>query len=124
MAIDPDDMFRADAPGHLWNDRLNIDNDLPVEYRVGIARKLVPRLDRPLPHRALWRIAPAADVIIGLLVRRDQAHFGAEFNRKIADGEPPFDRHISDSTARIFDAVAGTTTCSDVADQGETEILR
>ena len=116
-------MFRADAPGHLWNDRLDIDDDLPVEHGVGIARKLAPRLDSPLPHLALRRIAPAADVIIGLLVRRDQAHFGAEFDRKIADGKPPFDRHIADSTARIFDGVAGTTSCSDVADQREDEIL-
>src|SRR5712675_2922943 len=116
MAIDPDDVFRADAPGHLWNDGLDIDDHFPVEHRIGIARKLAPRLDGPLPHLTLRRIGSPTEIIVSFLVRRDQTHLGAELDRKIADGQPPLDRQIADCTAGVFDGVAGTARSADMAD--------
>src|ERR1700759_1966006 len=50
MTIDTDDMFRADAPGHLRLDFGDIDHDFAVEHNVRIARQLSPSVDRPLPH--------------------------------------------------------------------------
>ncbi|OIQ65249.1 hypothetical protein GALL_531940 [mine drainage metagenome] len=123
MTIDPDDMFRADAPGHLRDDGPDIDNDFPVEHRVRVTRKPTPGLDRPLPHLAPRRVTPATDIFVGFFIRRDHAHLGAEFDRKITDGEPPFDRHVADGAAGIFDGVAGAAGGSDVADQREDEIL-
>src|SRR5450755_2172871 len=102
MAVDPHDVFRADAPGHLWNDGLDIDDHFPVERRIGIARKLAPRLDGSLPHLALRRVGSPTEIIVGFLIRRDQTHFGTEFDRKITYRQPPFDRQVADSTAGIF----------------------
>src|ERR1700730_1596733 len=121
--VDADDMLRANAPGHLWNDFFNVDDDFLVEHRVGVARKLAPRRGRPLPHLALRRVGATADIFIRFLIRRDQAHFGAEFDRKIADGKTAFDRQIADRAAGIFDGVAGSAGSADVADQRQDEIL-
>src|SRR5712675_1979808 len=123
MAIDPDDVFRADAPGHLWNDGLDIDDHFPVEHRIGIARKLAPRLDGPLPHLTLRRIGSPTEIIVSFIIRRDQTHLGAELDRKIADGKPPFDREVANGAAGIFHGVTGPARGADVTDQREDEIL-
>src|ERR1700738_1312394 len=120
--VDADDMLRANAPGHLWNDFFNVDDDFLVEHRVGVARKLARR-GGPLPHLALRRVGATAGIFIRFLIRRDQAHFGAELDRKIADGKTAFDRQIVDRAAGIFDGVAGSAGSADVADQRQDEIL-
>ena len=94
-----------------------------VEHRVGIARQLAPRLDRLLPHLALRRIGTPAQIFERLLVRRDHAHLGAEFDREIADGEPALDRQIADGAAGIFDRVAGAAGGADMTDQREDHVL-
>src|SRR5882757_815406 len=123
MAIDPDHVFRADAPGHLWNDGLDIDDHFPVEHRIGIARKLAPRLDGPLPHLTLRRVGSLTEIIESLLIRLDQTHLGAELDRKIADGKPPFDREVANGAAGIFHGVTSPARGADAADQREDEIL-
>ena len=77
----------------------------------------------PAPTLALRRIGSSADIFVSLFVGRDQPHLGAEFDRKIADGQPPFDRHIADRAAGIFDGVAGTAGRADMADQRQDEVL-
>src|SRR6202048_5607442 len=101
MTIDADDMFRADAPGHLRNDFLDIDDNFLVEHRVGITWKLAPRVDSALPHLALRRIGSAADIFVSLLIRRNQPHLGAALAREIADGKPFFDRPVGDRGAGL-----------------------
>src|SRR5260370_4181155 len=116
-------MFRADAPGHLWNNSRDIDDNFPVEYSISIARKLTPRIDCTMHHFALRRIGSPTQIIIRFLVRRDQTHLGTEFDRKITDGQAPLDRQVANSTAGIFDGVTGASGSPDVADQREDQIL-
>src|SRR5258708_11368767 len=92
MAMDPDHVFRADAPGHLWNDGLDIDDHFPVEHPIGTARKLAPRLDGPLPHLTLRRVGSLTEIIVSFVIRLDQTPLGAELDRQIPDGNPLFDR--------------------------------
>jgi len=48
---------------------------------------------------------------------------GAELDRKIADGKPPFDREVANGAAGIFHGVTSPARGADVTDQREDEIL-
>src|SRR5262249_29831734 len=122
-AVDPDDLLRADPPSHLRDDLFDINDDFLVECRIGVSWKLAPCSGSTLPQLSLRCVRAAAQDIASLLVRGDYAHLGTEFDRQIADGEPPLDRHVADSAACVFDGVACAACCSDMPDQCENEIL-
>src|SRR5258705_293586 len=63
------------------------------------------------------------EIIVSFVIRLDQTHLGAELDRKIADGKPPFDREVANGAAGIFHGVTSPARGADVTDQREDEIL-
>ena len=83
----------------------------------------LPVVERHVPRLALRRARLVLDVGEGRLVRRDQAGAGAAFDRHVADGHAAFHRQRADRLAGIFDDVAGAAGRSDLADDGEDDVL-
>ncbi len=124
MAPNPHCMLRAGAPGDLRLDLGRIYGDLADEPRIPPARQGPPMGQRGIPIGALRCEAAAVDIVVGRVIGRDQPDLGAEFDRHIADGEPPLDGHRADRRARIFHSVAITARRADKADQVQDHVLR
>ena len=76
-----------------------------------------------VPGVALGRFRPALEILVDLLVRRDEAGLGAAFDRHVADRHAAFDRDVADRFAGIFERVAGAAGGADLADDGEDDVL-
>ena len=80
-------------------------------------------LSARVPGCALRRERPAAEVLIGRVVRRDHAGAAAAFDRHVADREAAFDRERADGAAGVLDDVADGAGRADLGDDGEDHVL-
>jgi hypothetical protein len=109
--------------GDLRCDLADVDRDLAVEHRVGMARERAPVGECLLPQRAGRRKGSAFQVFEGLLVGRDHADLGAKLDREIADREPAFDLERANGAAGIFHGITRAPGSADLADQVQDHVL-
>ncbi len=117
-------VFRTGPPAYGWFNICSVDHDRFVEIGALIGGERPPPGDRVFPIVALRRIGTAAKILENLFVRRNQACACAAFDAHVANGKPPFDAHLLEHMAAIFDDVSGTSCGSDDADNMQDQVFR
>ena len=83
----------------------------------------VPVLDGGVPVGALRRVRAAVHVVVGGLVRGDDAGAGAGLDGHVADGHPGFHGQRPDRGAAVLKHVALAAAGADLGDDGQDDVL-
>ena len=110
-------------PRDLRPQRRDVDHDLAVEDRVGVARQRRASARAPLPVAPSARPA-ALEIRERRLVGRDHPRARARLDRHVADRQPALHREPLDRRAGVLDHVADAAVDAEPADRGEHEVLR
>ena len=104
--------------------RIRVDRDRLVERRAVVGRQVAPALDGRVPVGALRRVRPAVDVLVGRVVRGDQAGARAALDAHVADRHALFHGQRPDRLAAVLEDVAGPAADPDPGDEGKDDVLR
>ena len=90
--------------------------DALVVRRAVVGGQLLPARDAPRPNPRPSARSRGRDVLIGCVVRRDQARARAAFDRHVADGHALFHRSARMAEPRVFEDAAGAAADADLRD--------
>ncbi|KAI3480557.1 hypothetical protein L1887_57276 [Cichorium endivia] len=123
-AGDGDDVLGRGAPGDGGRDVLGVDLDDRVVVGALVAGERLPVGERLVPGGALLGSERAAvDVLVGDLVRGDEAGAGTGLDGHVADGHARLHGEGADGGAGVLDDVAGTAGGADDADDVEDDVF-
>ncbi len=122
--VDADDHAGIGAEGHHRLQLRRVYRHRPVESGIVVAAQTEPAFYRGIPVCALRHPRPAGEVLEGRVVRADEAGPCPGLDRHVADRHACFHVQGPNRLAPVFDHVAGSAIHTDLADDGEDQILR
>src|SRR6185503_2214150 len=122
--VDRDDHAGIRAEGDHRLQPRDVEGDLFVELRAGVARQHAPALYGRVPRGALRRERATRGVLIRRVVGRDHARTRTGLDGHVANGHALFHRQGADRGAAVLDDVARAAADADRADDLEDQVLR
>src|SRR5690606_11713644 len=111
------------TPGHLRDDVRSVQHHNAVKMRIRVADQGTPVFSSTLEQLTLRRHRTAFDVIDGGFIHSNQTGTRTGFNRHVAHSHTAFHAQGADSFAGELDGVAGTACSTDLADDGQHDVL-
>src|SRR6516225_8761719 len=117
------DHSRIRSPGYLRCDLLGLKLNRAVKLRSLVALQQLPALHRRLKLFPARNKRTSLEVRERSFVRCDHSGARAAFDAHVANGHPTVHRKLADRVAAIFRYISRTAANSDLADDGQNDVL-